>query len=264
MTTDDIKRATQAGWDEMSKRYQSETQISVEDVHYAPLCPGERELKLLGDVSGISALELACGAAQNAVALAKMGATVTALDISPDQLRAARELVTSESVDVNLVRGDMERLGMFRGGSFDLVLSAFGWEYVPDLRACFAECYRVLRDGGLLVVSTVHPLAAFEWDEEEGGLIVTDYFNPPVELWGSSGGASGGRAVTIYRTVQELVDTFNSTGFVLERLLEPFPVSQSSDDTGHWEIPFAGRSWEMQYERFVRVPFAIVLTGRKR
>ena len=70
--------------------------------------------------------------------------------------------------------------------------------------------------------------------------------------------------MTIYRTVQELFESLTSTGFVLERLLEPFPESRASIDTGHRKSPYLGYSWEGQYERFVRVPFAIVLTGRKR
>ena len=85
----------------------------------------------------------------------------------------------------------MERPAMFRSASFDLVLSSFGWEFVPDLAASFSECHRLLSPGGLLVVCTVHPLSAFEWDAEERALIVTDYFNPPVEVWGGLGPASG-------------------------------------------------------------------------
>ena len=70
------KQAIRAGWDAMSDWYQSESRISVDDVHYGPLCPGEKELQIIGDVQGLRALELACGAAQNSIALAKWGASV--------------------------------------------------------------------------------------------------------------------------------------------------------------------------------------------
>ena len=171
MSTERIKKAIQLGWDEMSDRYQADTRISLEDVHYAPLSPGERELQLIGDVKGKSVLELACGAAQNSIALSKWGACVTAMDFSPKQLQNARALVEREGVSVNLVRGDMERLSVFRDASFDIALSSFGWEFVPDLRVCFSECNRVLRNRGLLIVGTVHPLAAFEWDQDEKNLL---------------------------------------------------------------------------------------------
>ena len=151
----------------MFAAYQSETRISLDDVHYGPLCPGERELGLLEDVSGKLVLELAFGAAQNSIALAKWGAHVVAMDISPAQLGAAKALVAREDVRVHLARGDMERLGVFADARFDVVISSFGWELVPDLAACFDECRRVLKTGGRLVVCTVHPLAAFEWDQTE-------------------------------------------------------------------------------------------------
>ncbi len=81
VSTDRVKRAVRTAWDRMSPSYQAETRISVDDVHYAPLAPGERELKILGDVQGKRVLELACGAAQNAIAVSKWGARVTAVDI---------------------------------------------------------------------------------------------------------------------------------------------------------------------------------------
>ena len=245
----------------MSDSYQSQTHISLEDVHYAPLSPGEREFGLLGDIQGKSVLELACGSGQNSVAMAKWGARVTGLDISPRQLRKARNLVAEESVDVGLVRGDMERLWMFRDGCFDVVLSSFGWEFVPDLSACFTECHRVLRHGGVLVVATVHPLSAFEWDVDEKALIVTDYFNPPVELWDGPAAEGQSRAMTFFHSVEEMFGLLTGAGFAVERLLEPcpYPVGENR----RREAPYSGPYWEGQGERLSRVPFAIVYAARK-
>ena len=251
--SNDLKRAAQLGWDAMSDAYQRQSRISTDDVHYAPFAPGERELNLLGDVRGKRALELACGAAQNAIALSKWGARVTAMDFSANQLRHARRLIAQNGADVRLVRGDMERLTMFKPASFDLVLSSFGCEFVPDLAACFRECHRVLAPGGLLVVCTTHPLSAFAWDPQERALLVTDYFNPPVEVWEDS---SPG-AVTFFRTFQEMHDLLTGSGFTVERVAEPCP---QPPDT---ESPYAGPYWADHAERLARVPFAIVFKARK-
>ncbi len=248
----------------MSESYQAETRISLDDVHYAPMAPGERELRLLGDVRGKRALELACGAAQNAIALAGWGAHVTAMDFSAIQLRQARKLVLAEKAPVHLVRGDMERLGMFRDAAFDIVLSSFGWEFVPDLLGCFGECNRVLADGGLLIVCTVHPLSAFEWDEHEGALIVADYFNPPVEVWGDSPERAQPGAVTIFHSFQEMFDLLTSSGFRVERVVEPCPYPPTDSSEGEQRAsPYTGAFWEGQRERLSRVPFAIVYRARK-
>ena len=265
MLNDPIKRAIGLGWDEMSAGYQAETRISTDDVHYAPLCAGERELGLMGDVAGKRTLELACGAAQNSIALAKRGADATALDISAAQLGAARALIEREGAEVDLLRGDMERLGMFREGTFDIALSCFGWEFAPSLGECFAECRRVLRRGGLLVVGTVHPLTAFEWDDVERGLWVTDYFNPPVEVWEEPAAGGERPGLTFFRTFQEVFGLLVGAGFRVDEVVEPcpYPAPDMTEDERRRLIPYGGAYWESQYERLSRIPFAIVYKARK-
>lgn len=265
MSTDHIKQAIQAGWDEMSDDYQVDTHISLEDVHYAPLCPGERELQIIGDVAGKKVLELACGAAQNSIALAKMGATCVGLDISSRQLSVARRLVMREGVDVGLLNADGETLRMFRDGAFDVVISCFGWEFIPDLETCFRECHRVLSDNGLLIVGTTHPLSAFEWDEEGSFLAVNDYFKPPYEVWEELKGKRARRGLTFFRTVEETFATLVSAGYQVEGIWEPFPYDiDDMTDEEKRAIPYGGPFWESQYERLSKVPFSIIYKARKR
>ncbi len=264
MPDEELKKAAEAGWDEMSETYQRDSRISVDDVHYAPLGPGERELRLIGDVRGKHALELACGAAQNSIALAKWGAFATGIDLSKNQLAHARRLVGQEKVEVNLVRGDAENLAMFRDEAFDLIVSSFGVEFVPDLGECLRNCHRVLKAGGLLVICTAHPLAAFEWDEEQKALIVTDYFHPPVEVWGELSG-TGRKGLTFFRTLEAMTGLMADAGFLLEKILEPYPypLPEMSEEEKVEKIAYGGPFWEGMYERFSRVPFSIVYKAFK-
>ena len=261
MSTEDIKRAIRLGWDEMSESYQAETLISVDDVHYSPLCPGERELGIIGDARGKRTLELACGAAQNSIVLAKWGGLATAVDLSMQQLARARTLMAREAVQVNLVQGDVERLGMFTDGAFDLAISCFGLEFLPDPAVCLRECYRVLCDGGLLVIGTVHPLTAFEWDADDSLLRVTDYFNPPVEVWDEPTKEEGQKGLTFFRTVSEMFALLTGAGFQVEQVVEPMPYDEQ--DARRREAPYGGAYWESQRGRLSRVPFAIVYKARK-
>ncbi len=252
------------GWDEMSADYQGYTRISLDDVHYAPLCPGERDLQLIGDVHGLYTLELACGAAQNSIALAKQGAHATALDLSAKQLTIARNLTQQASVNVELLQADMENLRMFPDGSFHIVLSCFGCEFLPDLARCLAECARVLKRGGLLIVGTVHPLTAFEWDTDERVLWVTDYFNPPVEVWQEPTREAHQKGLTFFRTVQEMFSTIRDAGFAVERIVEPHPYPVPTMSAAERQaIPYGGAYWESQYERLSKIPFAIIYKARK-
>ncbi len=59
------------GWNTISRSYQKETRISLEEVHYGPISSGESELKLLEDVKGKDVLEMGCGGGQNAIVLCK-------------------------------------------------------------------------------------------------------------------------------------------------------------------------------------------------
>jgi len=261
LTTDSIKRAIRLGWDEMSGPYQMETRISLDDVHYSPLCPGERELGIIGDVRGKKTLELACGAAQNSIALAKWGADATAIDMSGQQLAKASELAARESISLNMIQCDIESLAMLRDQCFDLVISCFGMEFLPDPAACLAESYRLLRDDGMLVIGTVHPLTAFEWDADEEMLLVTDYFNPPVEVWDEPTHDPSQNGLTFFRTVSEMFVLLTGAGFRVEQVIEPMPYDCA--DSRREQAPYGGAYWESQRQRLDRVPFAIVYKARK-
>ena len=259
MHDDRIKSAVRAGWDAMSESYQADSAISTTDVHYAPFAPGERHYRLLGDVRGKRVLELACGGAQNSIALSSWGANVVALDFSLNQLEYARASKTRTGASFDLLAGDMASPTMFRPGSFDLVLSAFGWEFIPDLVACVKHCAELLSPGGQLLMSTVHPLTAFDWDMGKQTLLVTDYFNPPVEVWEDPVPEGHSPGLTFFRTIEELVRAVTDAGLVVERLLEPYPIAPGDEA----ESPYAGRYWTDHRSRLERVPFAVVISARK-
>ena len=259
MDSEDVKSAIRAGWDAMSPSYQADSRIALDDVHYAPFAPGERFYRLMGDVSGKRILELACGGAQNSIAMSRWGAEVVALDFSPEQLGYAASLRRRSDADFELVTGDMESPTMFRPSSFDVVMSAFGWEFIPDLRGCLERCAEILRPGGQLVMSTVHPLSAFDWDVAGRLLRVTDYFNLPVEVWEDPVPEGHSPGLTFFRTIEELVASVTDAGLVIERLIEPYPIGLPDD----LRSPYAGRYWADHWERLTRVPFAVVISARK-
>ncbi|MYA61017.1 MAG: class I SAM-dependent methyltransferase [Dehalococcoidia bacterium] len=243
----------------MSPSYQADSHIALDDVHYAPFAPGERFYRLMGDVSGKRILELACGGAQNSVALARWGAEVVALDFSPKQLGYAMSLRRRSGADFELVTGDMESPTMFRPASFDVVMSSFGWEFIPDLKGCLERCTEILRPDGQLVMSTVHPLSAFDWNVAARSLNVPDYFNLPVEVWEDPVPEGHSPGLTFFRTIEELVSSVIDAGLTIEGLIEPYPIGMPDDPRS----PYAGRYWADHWERLTRVPFAVVISARK-
>ena len=109
----------------------------------------------LGDVSGLSALDLGCGTGRHSVWLASAGATVTGIDFSEGMLEAARRKTGAETV--RFLAHDLHQPLPFADETFDRVVSGLVLEHLRELDAFFTEARRVLRPGGRAIVSAMHP-----------------------------------------------------------------------------------------------------------
>jgi len=82
--------------------------------------------------------------------------TITGLDFSAGMLAGLGRRLERLGLDdrVRLHLGDMRRMPL-RDGCFDLVVSSAAMEYLPEVWDGIAECARVLRPGGrLLIIAT--------------------------------------------------------------------------------------------------------------
>src|SRR5262249_22025937 len=103
-------------------------------------------MRRLGPVTGRDVLDFGCGAGEEAVYLAKLGARVTAIDISSTgiELTRARADANGVALDARLMRCDPTE---FSDASFDVV-HGFGILHHVGLDAGLTEVHRVLRRGG--------------------------------------------------------------------------------------------------------------------
>jgi ubiquinone/menaquinone biosynthesis C-methylase UbiE len=113
--------------------------------------------ELIGDVAGRDLLSLACGQGQDARLLARLGATVTGVDLSEEMLRHARRHEGSAAQGITYVRGDARDLSAFADRSFDGVVCHMALMDIPDLALTIGSVARVLRPQGWFVFSIVHP-----------------------------------------------------------------------------------------------------------
>jgi SAM-dependent methyltransferase len=96
-------------------------------------------------------LDVGCGAGVEVVRLAQAGARVTGIDLAPSAAALTLENVQQQRVTAGVLCGDGERLP-FRDNSFDLVYAHGVVQYAAVDTAVVAECHRVVRPGGRVIV----------------------------------------------------------------------------------------------------------------
>ncbi|MDQ4143776.1 MAG: methyltransferase domain-containing protein [Actinomycetota bacterium] len=215
-------RHNRATWDAQASEYQEMHEESLSDdlaFAWGIWRTSEDELKVLGVVRDKDILELGCGAAQWAIALAKRGARAVGLDNSGRQLAHARTLVQREGLHVPLVQSPAETVP-FPDASFDIVLSDYGATHFADPYEVIPECSRVLRTGGVLAFSTTGPLLQLCWDNE-GDHVTSElqqtYFGMHRFEW------SEDEPVDFNLPYGEWIRLFRSNGLAVEDLMEIRP-----------------------------------------
>ena len=120
---------------------------------YQAIDPGLLDIK-----PGARLLDVGCGTGRHLIELSRYEAAFVGLDMAREDLRKTRYILHLTAKErpvlasVDLVQGLGERLP-FDDGFFDYVVCTETLEHVPDDRAVLADLVRVLRPGGVLVVS---------------------------------------------------------------------------------------------------------------
>jgi len=114
--------------------------------------------KWLPPLEGAEVLCLASGGGQQGPILAAAGAQVTVFDNSPAQLKQDQFVAEREALSIRTAEGDAADLSIFADESFDLVFNPVSTVFMPDVRAVWKECSRVLRHGGILMTGFMNPV----------------------------------------------------------------------------------------------------------
>lgn len=124
-----------------------------------------------GSVKGLDVLHVQCHIGFDSVSLARRGARVTGVDLSPASLAKARAVAARCGVDVSFVEGNSMALPTTLHGRFDLAYSAIGilcW--IGDVAAWMRSVAACLRPGGRLVLVDGHPFAQMVASVHDGRL----------------------------------------------------------------------------------------------
>ena len=191
-------------------------------------------LKFLGDVSGLSILDLGCGEGGYARELTRRGASLTAVDCSEKAIGYSVRLAKEEGLHIQHFIRNSNNLYEIENESFDIVLCSMMLMDCEDFDGTLAEAYRVLKKGGQLFASVLHP--CFDGNHDTGigrqgtgidrEVVVKNYFEPKTWealLW-------GGTVPTIWRhrTLEDYVKAFLRAGFTITDLNEPAATDEQA------------------------------------
>jgi len=110
------------------------------------------ELLQLTPLQGQFVLDAGCGPGTYGIILAQQGNKVIGIDISPEEVAAAKERSKQKGVDFSPIVGDLENLP-FKDKSFDICFCGWTLHHFPDIDTAVAELVRVLKPGGKIALA---------------------------------------------------------------------------------------------------------------
>lgn len=198
---------------------------------------GPAQVARCGDVAGRAVLDLGCGTGYLARELARRGAAVTAVDLSPRMIERARANEDEVTARIDYRVMDAQEVGSsLPPASFDLVTACVSLQDMPEPRRALAGAHAVLGPGGRFVVCNTHPCTdtpVRRWDAGPGvaepGLTVGDYFaRGPLEFpWQSARYLYPWVSTWLHATLADWTGWFLDAGFRLRALEEPVPPAEA-------------------------------------
>jgi SAM-dependent methyltransferase len=192
-------------------------------------------LEFVGDIAGKRVLDAGCGEGYNTRIFERRGARMTGVDLSGRMIELARGEENREPLGIRYELGSYCDLSMFADESFDACVSTMALMDGPDFPRAMQEIARVIKPGGFVAYSILHPCFAtkgFGWVDDENGRAlkfkVAEYFNGAswIEQWkfGHAPGADDRENFSVPRFDRTLAYYINSTisaGLRLDAIAEP-------------------------------------------
>ncbi len=136
----------------------------------------EIELHEMPDVRNKKVLHLQCHFGQDSLSMARMGAMVTGIDISPKAIEKAREFNQLLDLNAKFFADNVYDTNKIIRDSFDVVFTSFGvLAWLPDLNMWADVISNALAPGGKFYIAEFHPvLYMFDFPKKT---IQYQYFN---------------------------------------------------------------------------------------
>jgi SAM-dependent methyltransferase len=165
----EMREQNRRSWNEATRAHNSHKVDQARFLREGGSSLREEEIELLGSIAGLRLLHLQCNAGQDTLSLARLGASVTGVDISDEAIGFARKLSADSGIPGEFERADV--YDWLAGAAeserrFDVAFVSYGaicW--LSDLKRWAAGIAAVLAPGGRFVLVEFHPVAMM-FDEE--------------------------------------------------------------------------------------------------
>jgi ubiquinone/menaquinone biosynthesis C-methylase UbiE len=192
-------------------------------------------LAMLPPVSGLRGLDIGCGDGSNTRQVARLGPRMSAIDVAPTFVRHAQAVDDALGIDFRVA--DAAELP-FEDAAFDFATAFMCLMDMPDQASVLQEAARVLRPGGFLQFSILHPCfvpphrrVLRNADGKKFAVELAGYFeriDGRVDTWwfetvpaAEREKVEPFRTPRFHRTLSEWVEMICSAGLIIEQFVEP-------------------------------------------
>ncbi len=182
-------------------------------------------LSLLGTVTGLRILDVACGHGRVTRELARRGGDVLGIDISANLISEARKAERHEHLGIRYINADIAQPGVLRAAAFDAAACSFGLSDIDDLDHAIAAVSAALRPGGRFVFSILHPCFAGGKDISASWSPAGSYYDEGRWIAESARSTLRRQVGASHRTLSTSLNALRAHDLWLEQIAEPLPSS---------------------------------------
>ena len=198
--------------------------------------------QLIGNLQNKKLLDIGCGYGLDLELYKKEGAQVVGIDINIEMIRIAKANPSLSNVPIfNRSIYDLQF-----NNEFDYCVANLVLDQIFYIELAFRNVNHALKSGGIFFFSVVHPLnsATCGYSKE-----LTDYFSKDKDYYKPK--SLGKKLPYYHRTFQDYFSCAEQTGFKVESLVEPQPVTE------------AQTLFPDDYQSKIRVPEGLIMKLRK-